>query len=358
MKLDKFDLDTYLLPFWRAKEVYHETLTFVGEEDEAPLLYPPTEIICARNFGLDTVYEQGKDFVLTQEGKIKRLKGSKMPYFPVDEFYSTERGQHSLRVFEDKEGVSFEEPRYFAFGEGSFITSRQVAISYRHASKFEGRIPPCKKEKLPKTSASLSNKQPIKIAFYGDSITVGGNASGLSFGGNVAPYMDGFDRMVVRRLEEQFGVKIDMHNGAVGGWNVTQGKEHFSERMGSFTPDLMILGFGMNGALQEVSGYKADTLEIIRQARERNPLCEVVLISTTLPNPHIDWMRNQPLYAGALYELEKELDGVVVADMTAMHTYLLTKKRFRDMTANNINHPNDFLIRVYAQVILQTISGI
>ena len=358
MELNRFDLDTYLYPFWKSKEIYHETLTFVGEEDEAPLLYPATDIICVRNFGLDIVYEEGKDFLLTKNGKIKRLKGSKMPYFKMDEFYSKDPGQHSLRVIEEKEGVSFGETRYLAFGEGNFITSRQVAVSYRHESEYDGIIPPCKKKNLPKTSDCLKNGQDIKVAFYGDSITVGGNASGLSYGGEVAPYMDGFDRMVVRRLEEQFGVNIEMFNCAVGGWNVTQGRERFSERMGSFTPDLMILGFGMNGAMQEVSGYKVDTLDIIRQVRDRNPLCEIVLLSTTLPNPNIDWMRNQPFYAGALYEIEQELNGVAVADMTAMHTYLLTKKRFRDMTANNINHPNDFLIRVYAQVILQIISGI
>ena len=43
--------------------------------------------------------------------------------------------------------------------------------------------------------------------------------------------------------------------------------------------------------------------------------------------------------------------------MTAMHIDLLKANRFRDMSGNNVNHPNDFLARVYAQVVLQTVAG-
>ena len=49
---------------------------------------------------------------------------------------------------------------------------------------------------------------------------------------------------------------------------------------------------------------------------------------------------------------------LAVADLTQMHAdLLLAGKRYRDMTGNNINHPNDYLIRVYAQVILKTLIG-
>ena len=35
---------------------------------------------------------------------------------------------------------------------------------------------------------------------------------------------------------------------------------------------------------------------------------------------------------------------------------LLEKKRFFDMTGNNVNHPNDFLASVYAQTILKILG--
>ncbi len=40
-----------------------------------------------------------------------------------------------------------------------------------------------------------------------------------------------------------------------------------------------------------------------------------------------------------------------MVDMTGVHQELLKFKLFRDMTGNNVNHPNDFLHRWYAQEI-------
>ena len=32
-------------------------------------------------------------------------------------------------------------------------------------------------------------------------------------------------------------------------------------------------------------------------------------------------------------------------------------KRFQDCTANNVNHPNDFMMRLYAQTVLYSLFG-
>ncbi len=57
-------------------------------------------------------------------------------------------------------------------------------------------------------------------------------------------------------------------------------------------------------------------------------------------------------------EIEKEYQFVGLANVTVMQEHILkTGKRYRDMTANNINHPNDFGHRLYAQVILATLLG-
>ena len=63
---------------------------------------------------------------------------------------------------------------------------------------------------------------------------------------------------------------------------------------------------------------------------------------------------NQIKFAEKLLELETE--GVVVANMTRLHQDLLKRKNYADMTGNNINHPNDYLARVYAQVLLKTMK--
>ena len=77
MKLHTYDLDTYLFPIWKGNIIYHETVLFVGEEDEAPLLFVPTEIIQVTSYGLNRLYHNGEDFVI-QGGMIKRVKGSRI----------------------------------------------------------------------------------------------------------------------------------------------------------------------------------------------------------------------------------------------------------------------------------------
>jgi len=48
-----------------------------------------------------------------------------------------------------------------------------------------------------------------------------------------------------------------------------------------------------------------------------------------------------------------ETQNVAVADVTRPFVELLKRKEFSDLSGNNINHPNDFTHRLYAQVICQ-----
>jgi hypothetical protein len=57
---------------------------------------------------------------------------------------------------------------------------------------------------------------------------------------------------------------------------------------------------------------------------------------------------------------DKLIDGGTpcsVATVTSMSQSVLERKSFRDYTGNNINHPNDFFARIYAQVIIETVFG-
>lgn len=42
---DRYSPESYLKPFWYTREVYNETLMFVGDNDEAKLLYEADEIL-------------------------------------------------------------------------------------------------------------------------------------------------------------------------------------------------------------------------------------------------------------------------------------------------------------------------
>ncbi|MBX2924337.1 MAG: hypothetical protein KF746_19200 [Chitinophagaceae bacterium] len=68
-----------------------------------------------------------------------------------------------------------------------------------------------------------------------------------------------------------------------------------------------------------------------------------------LANPDAIQSQIQKAYQQPLLELEGP--GIAIADMTAVHEELLRHKAYQDMTGNNVNHPNDYLARWYAQVI-------
>ena len=105
-------------------------------------------------------------------------------------------------------------------------------------------------------------------------------------------------------------------------------------------------------------------LKIIEEIRATNPDCEFVVLGTMLPNENICWseggksiLGNQEKYLLKLQTLAQEEAGVALADITTLHKEYLTVKNYRDMTGNNVNHPNDFLVRLYAQTIVKTIFG-
>ena len=124
----KYDLYEYLTPIWKTNTIVNETFMFLGEGDEAPFLYPPTEIISVRNYFLDKEYTEGKDYVI-QDGKLKPLKGGDIPYYQIEDYYTTEKGHYGILVDMQKIPYKLEGVRYLAYGEGDTFTKNQVAVT-------------------------------------------------------------------------------------------------------------------------------------------------------------------------------------------------------------------------------------
>jgi hypothetical protein len=174
----------------------------------------------------------------------------------------------------------------------------------------------------------------------------------------VKPFAESYPVMVHKTLQDKYGAEIEYVNTAVGGWSTFNGVEALDERVLNRNYDLMVLAFGMNDGITELKTYYERTEKMVLEFRKNNPDGEVLLVSTTYPNTESDWVRNQPLFVDELYKLEEKYSFVGVADMTKMHYNLLeTGKRYRDMTGNNVNHPNDFLARIYAQIVLKTLEN-
>ena len=129
-------------------------------------------------------------------------------------------------------------------------------------------------------------------------------------------------------------------------------------------PDFVILAFGMNDA----GGFHPNVfyqkmLNIITKIRNACGEVPFAIISPIMPNPLVAFTAGSSIcryhaeYPQVFKRLQQDLKGVAWANVTQMHNLLLQRKALFDTLSNNVNHPNDFMHRIYAQTLLKTILG-
>ena len=149
------------------------------------------------------------------------------------------------------------------------------------------------------------------------------------------------------------GFDIDYYNPSIGGESSVWGQRTAAYYFDDFKPDLTVIAFGMNDGTGKlpVNDFIANTSSIISSIRAKNPAAEFILVATTLPNPISTFTGLQTDYEEPLKELA-EREKCAFLDMTELHRTLLARKDYHHMTGNNINHPTDFLARLYAQGLI------
>ena len=345
LKTARFDLKKYMQPVWDNDVMFNESVLVLAEEDGsiAPitLAYDAAYVVEVRNARLNTVYEEGKDYRL-ENGKLVVLPGGSIPVMTREEYYPAAAAS----------GTTFNRTGggFLRFSEGSFFHDRQIAVTYVHLDEWQGEKPAYQGDRLKKTVAKLKAKEPVHIVIYGDSIFTGCNASGTQQGGFVLPFMPGWFELMTRQLKEAYGTDaITYANPSVGGKNSQWGKDNAAALVAAEKPDLVIVGFGMNDAGLSPSKYRQNIEAILDTVQSTVPECEFLLTAPMMPNAEAQgFMGNQPEFLKQLKLLQG--NGVGVMDVSSVHRYLLTRKAYRDMTGNNVNHPNDFLCRIYAQI--------
>lgn len=346
----------YMKPVWTGDTALYESFWPVLAKDQAadsdtviPLLYRADEILDVRTLSLETAFEKEKDYY-AEGGRLIIPAGSAIKRFPWDEYV----------LKEEKPGKCFpcSLGGWVFFSEGPTVHDMQYAVTYRHSDRWLGPIPGPNQSRLTKFKAKLADKRPVQVAFTGDSITTGGNSTGVM---NVPPYLPMWPTMVTDWIEDVHGCPALNLNRSRGGvcsdWGVETAEESFSE----YRPDLCVIAYGMNDAsgrrtsASVIENYKTITDKLLAI----NPDCEFIYVSTMLPNPIAPGFssglhaEHEPL----MLDLAAETGGIAdVAPVTSVHKYLLSRKRFFDMTGNNINHCNDFMARVYAQTICAVIG--
>ena len=345
-----FRNSTYIRPIFSGDEVTAESVFPLGNEQSdkpasAKLLFAPTEILEAYTFssGKKVELEKDKDFRINGDS-IEFIPTGAVKIIPYKDFYADTK-EDAMRFCQKP--FYFRNIKKFAFfAEGDWFHKHMVYISYKHAlndekvgEKFDEKI-------LPNTLSLLKAKKPLRMVLFGDSISHGANASGKSL---TAPYCPSWGDFVAQELYKYYKTPIIFFNRSLGGMTSNWGATEVSNLVSPDKPDLVIIAFGMNDRIAKEK-FKENLQTMISEIRKVNPAAEIILVSSMMANPN--WV-TIPMHDEQFACRELESKGIAFADVRAVHKRLLQQKRFVDMTGNNVNHPNDFLIRIYAQTILQ-----
>lgn len=311
-----------------------------GGTASAPLLFHAEEIISVQDAAEQITYRPGIDW--KYENDLLLLpSGSHIPWIPASKMFLS-------RAALDHKSQPMTGGDFILFSEGPFFHQHQLAVTYRHSpDAWKGPIPTFNPDALPKTLAKLRAKQALKIVGYGDSIMEGANASAFT---KVPPYMPTWVNLVQLWMEHVYQAPITLMNAGVGGTGIAWGAQHATEAFSHQHADLVIIHFGMNDRLSvSPAVFEENLKKIMQTARKENPDVEFILVASMVNSPKWTAYGNLAAYRDILKSTSGP--GVGFVDMMTMHLALLDHKRYEDMTGNNVNHPNDFLIRVYAQSV-------
>jgi len=349
-----FDLHASLTPVWQGGTITNESLLFTpdpatGQTRPCRLLCPPEQILRVCSGDLQTEYAAGRDFRMEGDCMV-RLPGSRMPQFSFDEYLL--RSPASVPV------ASVSCPgRYVRYEpDGVETIRRQIAVSYTHSSPCPVPCPASMLSRLPQTARRLRKKQPLALLFYGDSFLAGCDASGRT---GIAPYLPPLDWLTVLALSDAYDhSKIHRMNTAVGGTTSRWGVEQAEERLAALAPDLAVIRFGMNdsGVGIPTEEYARNIGRIMEIGRRANPKMEFLLLSSETPNPDCQgWTRLQRAYEPVLRLLAEQTEGCGFVSLATLFDAAVSRKGYPSLSANFINHPNDFMIRIYAMAITQAL---
>ena len=360
-------------PYWKGNVMYNElSLPILYENGEvyAKLYYTPTKVFAVKDQKLEKTYEEGKDYVVDKENKKLVIpKGSSIPAL----YEKADEGENPPEGFAYTEGMPNNIDLYtiwnlgtgnFVYTESAYFYGKYLSVSYAYDVEDLDTSVFAKYDATTLTAVrnKLKNGEEISLVTIGDSITEGCSSTGDNL--HVAPNTPCYAKQVKTELERVYGAKVKLTNIGKGGseskWPLSGEGSAALGKAKEAAPDLCIIAYGMNDSSSKVSpvAYDDNIRSIIREIKNVSENCEFILVNSFPCNPLYE--RDATLFDGYLKKLNKiaaEDEGghIVVADMQKVGKYYMQTKKYCEISSSNVNHPNDFLHRVYAMNIVSTI---
>ncbi len=367
--ITKFELDKYLYPIWSGNVSYAEP-AFVRENESgelAPisLLYPIEKIISVRSADLKTEYKFGTDYTV-ENGKLVILKSGDIPFLKYEEyFFPLTVEEHEKNKLEtklpaaNKSGWGYIRAEIGKDKMGMAVWT--LAVTYTHSDKCAVTPPLSKNDVFKTLCEKAKNGNVVRIVSTGDSITDGWSSSAKV--GN-PPYCPQYNLLVEEYIKKAFGATVNQINVGVSGSDSNGGLSKLDEIV-SYSPDLVVIAFGMNDGCAVLPEKYADNInKMVARIERECPDASVAVIGTCFPNEEMSWsvgggsiLVYHKEYIKVLEKAEKTWKNAAFVDIGTVNLQLLKRKTYQDLAGSNSNHPNDYMHRIYAQVMLRTIFG-
>lgn len=273
--------------------------------------YLPNDTACK-------VYTEGVDYTVDyQNGEIERTINSSIPDYSKHPLYQKKDFDHS-------KFPNYSNHPYFIWVDYTTKNGEQLAK------------PNDQNKYLVNFRKKLEAGVPVTIVSYGNSITAGGEASSteLRFQYRYKNYL--------KRKFPKGNIKIE--DVSIPGHTSTQGIDLWDDYIGKTSPDLVLVGWGMNDhniGTNTPEQFRKNLVILVGMIKERKK-AEVILFSSFPPNNNWHYgSHSMELYAEATKQAALEANCAYV-DVYNTWKRVLQRKDQSSLLGNNINHPNDF----------------
>ncbi len=214
-------------------------------------------------------------------------------------------------------------------------------------------------EKLVARSKDPANREPVTIAFLGDSVTQGcfecWYDEKVGFFGNTEPHQGYVSKLqsILRLMCPT--AQLNIINAGVGGDTAAGGLARFQRDVGRYEPDLVVVAFGLNDSAAGpagIAGYRSALREIFGRVQELGAECIFLTpnamndnVSPYLTDPKLieaaELFMNSCLddYVAAAREVATEADVPVCDVYAKWQTLRKVGIDTTELLANKLNHP-------------------
>ena len=327
-------------PVWQCSRIKDEIIVF-SEKDGA---------VCA-GLAFDNPHNvtiRERNGKVLKEGVDYAVKGNAVVLLDKNLFFYNEEWlkNESVPPFIENENKQYDvrdvllvSPRFLR--ETQFLADYDCDVTDFPEMVFRGN--------LEKTVRKLVRGEKLDVILFGDSIS---NAANSSWEMGVGGYVHWIDA-VKKNVLGCCGAEMNVVNVSRSGYGTEWALSAYKEKFKKMKADLVIIAFGMNDSALGAKKFASNVRELIEGIKSFCKETEFIVISSPSANKDCKLFYGQ---SEQFEELRKTFSGkITLINMSAASDFLMKRKKYIEISGNNLNHPNDFFYEFYESALSETL---